>query len=115
MSASSFIESSGFDHFGLNKALIRGIRAAGFEAPRPIQSETIPAGLDGIDVLGLAQTGTGKTAAFALPLLDRILEVNGVPASRIGITDPGHRFAFATPAFHLEYGAGVPVLALWRS
>ena len=45
--------------------------------PRPIQSETIPAGLEGRDVLGLAQTGTGKTAAFALPLLHQLLEERG--------------------------------------
>jgi ATP-dependent RNA helicase RhlE len=69
--------STGFDHFGLDEALMRGIRAAGFQNPRPIQQETIPAGLDGRDVLGLAQTGTGKTAAFALPLLDRLLEKRG--------------------------------------
>ena len=50
---------------------MRGVHAAGFRIPRPIQSETIPAGLRGHDVLGLAQTGTGKTAAFAIPLLDR--------------------------------------------
>jgi len=76
MSASaSSIASTGFDRFGLHEALERGIRAAGFESPRPIQLETIPAGRHGRDVLGLAQTGTGKTAAFALPLLDRLLEV----------------------------------------
>jgi ATP-dependent RNA helicase RhlE len=76
MSASaSSIDTTGFDRFGLHEALVRGIRAAGFETPRPIQLETIPAGRDGRDVLGLAQTGTGKTAAFALPLLDRLLEV----------------------------------------
>lgn len=57
---------------------MRGIRAAGFENPRPIQLETIPAGLKGRDVLGLAQTGTGKTAAFALPLLHQILMDPGV-------------------------------------
>jgi ATP-dependent RNA helicase RhlE len=74
MSASSNLVSTGFDRFGLHEALGRGIRAAGFESPRPIQVETIPAGQDGRDVLGLAQTGTGKTAAFALPLLDRLLE-----------------------------------------
>ncbi|MBU8872098.1 MAG: DEAD/DEAH box helicase [Gemmatimonadales bacterium] len=62
-----------FIDFGLNQALLRGIQAAGFKTPRPIQSETIPAGLAGYDVLGLAQTGTGKTAAFALPLMDRLL------------------------------------------
>jgi ATP-dependent RNA helicase RhlE len=66
--------SSGFDRFGLKDVIMRGIRAAGFEDPRPIQAATIPAGLEGRDVLGLAQTGTGKTAAFALPLLDRLLD-----------------------------------------
>jgi ATP-dependent RNA helicase RhlE len=71
------MSSTGFDQFGLHTSLVRGIRDAGFEDPRPIQAETIPAGLDGRDVLGLAQTGTGKTAAFALPLLDRILESRG--------------------------------------
>jgi ATP-dependent RNA helicase RhlE len=65
---------TGFDRFWLNEALVRGVRAAGFDSPRPIQAETIPAGLEGRDVMGLAQTGTGKTAAFALPLLDRILQ-----------------------------------------
>ncbi|HEY5658622.1 MAG TPA: DEAD/DEAH box helicase [Myxococcota bacterium] len=74
MSVSVSFSSTGFDQFGLDEALVRGIRAAGFETPRPIQLQTIPAGLDGRDVLGLAQTGTGKTAAFALPLLDRLLE-----------------------------------------
>lgn len=56
---------------------MRGIRAAGFKEPRSIQVQTIPAGLQGRDVLGLAQTGTGKTAAFALPLLERLLKPKG--------------------------------------
>jgi ATP-dependent RNA helicase RhlE len=75
MTVSATIASTGFDQFGLSEALVRGIRAAGFETPWPIQLQTIPAGRDGRDVLGLAQTGTGKTAAFALPLLDQLLEV----------------------------------------
>ena len=62
-----------FRGFGLHPSLERGVRDAGFEKPRPIQAAALPAGLDGIDVLGLAQTGTGKTAAFALTLLDWIL------------------------------------------
>jgi ATP-dependent RNA helicase RhlE len=61
---------SGFDRFGLHPLVLRGIRDAGFLEPRPIQIETIPAALEDRDVLGLAETGTGKTAAFALPLLD---------------------------------------------
>jgi len=62
---------NGFDPFGFHPSILRGIAAAGFHQPRPIQSDTIPAAMSGNDVLGLAETGTGKTAAFALPLLDR--------------------------------------------
>ena len=62
---------TGFDLFGFHPSIARGVNAAGFTNPRPVQAETIPAALEGRDVLGLAQTGTGKTAAFALPLLDR--------------------------------------------
>ena len=68
------VSSTGFDRFELHPDLVRGIRAAGFVQPRPIQVDTIPAALEGVDVLGLAQTGTGKTAAFALPLLDQLLD-----------------------------------------
>jgi ATP-dependent RNA helicase RhlE len=71
------ISTSGFDRFDLATSLLRGVAAAGFTEPRPIQDETIPAALDGQDVLGLAQTGTGKTAAFALPILDRLLDDSG--------------------------------------
>ena len=66
--------SQGFDAFDLHPNLMRGIRALSFETPRPIQAEAIPAALDGQDVLGLAQTGTGKTAAFAIPILDVLLD-----------------------------------------
>jgi len=77
MSNSVSVAPTGFARFGLHDSLLRGIRAAGFENPRPIQVETIPACLDGRNVLGLAQTGTGKTAAFALPLLHRLLKGRG--------------------------------------
>ncbi|ANM29594.1 hypothetical protein ABI59_08395 [Acidobacteria bacterium Mor1] len=65
---------NGFASFEFDPRLERAIADAGFAEPRPIQKQTIPAALDGQDVLGLAQTGTGKTAAFALPLLDYVLE-----------------------------------------
>jgi len=64
---------AGFRQFNLHPTIERGITEAGFADPRPIQSLTIPAALAGRDVLGLAQTGTGKTAAFALPILERLL------------------------------------------
>jgi ATP-dependent RNA helicase RhlE len=73
MSRNQTPRPTGFDQFDLQDALLRGVRDAGFTSPRPIQTETLPAGLEGRDVLGLAQTGTGKTAAFALTLLDWIL------------------------------------------
>jgi len=68
---------SGFSSFELDSTLLRALADAGFDSPRPIQAETIPACLQGRDVLGLAQTGTGKTAAFALPILQRLIEEPG--------------------------------------
>ncbi|MEM7412088.1 MAG: DEAD/DEAH box helicase [Myxococcota bacterium] len=65
------LEPGGFEDLPLDRALQKALAAAGFREPRPIQAETLPAALEGRDVLGLAQTGTGKTAAFALPLIQR--------------------------------------------
>ncbi len=64
----------GFTHFKFHQAVAAGIREAGYSHPTPIQKESIPSILAGRDVLGLAQTGTGKTAAFALPILDRLTQ-----------------------------------------
>jgi len=77
MSNSRTEPAPGFADFKLGPTVRRGIAAAGFVEPRPIQVRTIPAALEGRDILGLAQTGTGKTAAFALPVLDRILATRG--------------------------------------
>ena len=66
-----------FSRFDFDPSLAKGLSQAGFETPRPIQAETIPACLEGRDVMGLAQTGTGKTAAFALPIMQRLLEEPG--------------------------------------
>jgi len=69
----SSARGAGFERFELDPKLMRGIRDLRFETPRPIQAETIPAALEGRDVLGLAQTGTGKTAAFGIPILEVLL------------------------------------------
>lgn len=61
-----------FDSLGLSKPILNGVIAAGYATPTPIQAATIPAALEGRDLIGCAQTGTGKTAAFVLPLLDRL-------------------------------------------
>ncbi|WP_193165114.1 DEAD/DEAH box helicase [Microbulbifer hainanensis] len=65
-------ESVGFDQLGLPSEILNAIEKLGYETPSPIQAQTIPSLLDGRDVLGQAQTGTGKTAAFALPLLAQL-------------------------------------------
>ncbi len=61
-----------FTSLGLSAPLTRAIAEAGFTEPTPIQQQAIPAVLQGLDVMGLAQTGSGKTAAFVLPLLQRL-------------------------------------------
>jgi ATP-dependent RNA helicase RhlE len=62
-----------FDSFSFHPRINSGISAAGYSTPTPIQMRAIPPVLEGRDVLGLAQTGTGKTAAFVLPILQRII------------------------------------------
>jgi ATP-dependent RNA helicase DeaD len=64
--------SSTFDQFKLSPPLMQAIQEIGYETPTPIQIKTIPLMLDGHDVIGQAQTGTGKTAAFALPILEKL-------------------------------------------
>nr|MBA3840183.1 DEAD/DEAH box helicase [Thermoleophilaceae bacterium] len=59
-----------FADLGLSKPLLEALTHLGYEKPTPIQEQTIPALREGRDVIGQAQTGTGKTAAFGLPLLD---------------------------------------------
>lgn len=66
------IPENSFRMLGLNDSLVSAVERSGYTVPTPIQAETIPLILAGRDVLGQAQTGTGKTAAFALPLLQRI-------------------------------------------
>ncbi len=65
-------ELTAFAGLGLDDRILRSLRDLGYEAPSPIQAETIPPLLAGRHVVGLAQTGTGKTAAFALPILNRL-------------------------------------------
>jgi len=64
----------GFSSFKLHPQIMSGVKAQGYEQPTPIQQKAIPHVLHGEDVLGLAQTGTGKTAAFVLPILERLLK-----------------------------------------
>jgi superfamily II DNA/RNA helicase len=62
-----------FEQFSLDRRIMAGVKAMGYDTPTPIQQQAIPLVLQGRDVLGTAQTGTGKTAAFVLPILQRLM------------------------------------------
>ena len=62
-----------FDHFGLDPRIVAAVKSMGYSTPTPIQSKAIPIVMQGRDVMGAAQTGTGKTAGFALPIIHRLL------------------------------------------
>jgi len=72
------LSSVGFDTLGISPERLAAIEVIGWTSPTPIQVQAIPAGLQGKDVVGIAQTGTGKTAAFMIPALERISEGKGM-------------------------------------
>ena len=81
-----------FDTFGLHRALLRAIQTLGYTDPTPIQQAAIPAVFTGRDVIGCAQTGTGKTAAYLLPVLHRLLQ-NATPGPRVLVVLPTRELA----------------------
>jgi ATP-dependent RNA helicase RhlE len=85
-----------FAALGLSEPILRRVREIGFLHPTPIQAAVIPAALAGRDLIGLAETGSGKTAAFALPLADRLTHGQGV---RGLILSPTREIALQTKAF----------------
>lgn len=100
--------ASGFAALGLAERLLPTLAQSGFDTPTPIQAETIPLLLSGRDVLGLAQTGTGKTAAFALPILSAIDPAQkGVQAL---VLTPTRELAIQVAEAVERLGAGVPGL-----
>jgi ATP-dependent RNA helicase DeaD len=99
-----------FSELGLSEPVLAAVSAVGYESPSPIQAQTIPVLLSGADVLGQAQTGTGKTAAFALPVLSRI-DLKGktpqalvlVPTRELAIqvAEAFQRYATQLQGFHV--------------
>jgi hypothetical protein len=99
-----------FAELGLSEPVLQALAAVGYEAPSPIQAATIPTLLAGTDVLGQAQTGTGKTAAFALPILSR-LDLRArepqalvlVPTRELAIqvAEAFKKYASQLPGFHV--------------
>src|SRR4051812_868697 len=75
-----------FEDLGLCEEVLAAVRDAGYTEPTPIQREAIPLALSGRDMIGLANTGTGKTAAFTLPIINRL--VAGPKRTRVLILTP---------------------------
>ncbi|HOQ29320.1 MAG TPA: DEAD/DEAH box helicase, partial [Armatimonadota bacterium] len=95
-----------FDRFGFSPNLMKALAEAGYKTPTPIQAQAIPLALQGDDILGCAQTGTGKTAAFALPILHRFSETGRKP--RALILAPTRELASQIEASFAAYGKHLP-------
>ena len=103
-----------FSELGISPALLNAIQKMGFEEATPIQSETIPVALEGKDVIGQAQTGTGKTAAFGIPLLEKITV--GVRAVQAVIIAPTRELAIQVSEELYRIGGtfkGVKILPIY--
>jgi ATP-dependent RNA helicase RhlE len=95
-----------FDELQLIEPLLRAVRAEGYTEPSPIQEQAIPHVLAGGDLLGCAQTGTGKTAAFALPILQRLTahKIQGSPYLRVLVLAPTRELASQIGESFRTYG-----------
>ena len=96
-----------FAALGLPAPILKGVRAAGYTEPTPIQRKAIPLVLEGRDVIGAAQTGTGKTAAFVLPILTRLLE--GRPQLRALVLTPTRELAAQVETNARDYARFTPL------
>ena len=92
-----------FEGFGLSAGLLRDLTHAGLVEPTPIQTEAIPPALEGRDVLGCAQTGTGKTAAFVIPMIERLAAAPKGPPHGL-VLAPTRELAFQIQATVDKYG-----------
>jgi ATP-dependent RNA helicase RhlE len=95
-----------FSDLGLRPELLRAVQAQGYTHPTPVQREAIPFVLAGRDLLAGAQTGTGKTAAFVLPILQNLGTTQGRPQVRVLILTPTRELAMQVEQSVRDYGAG---------
>lgn len=100
------LECEGFDQLGLAPAVLDTVQALGYEVPTPIQCQCIPHLLAGRDLLGQAQTGTGKTAAFALPLISRV-DLGQGPRPQVLVLTPTRELALQVAEAFQTYARGL--------
>lgn len=99
-------KGGGFQAMGLNANLLKAITRKGFTVPTPIQRKTIPMVLDGRDVVGMARTGSGKTAAFVLPMVEKLKTHSVQVGARALIMSPSRELALQTLKVVKEFGKG---------
>ena len=106
-------EQTTFEALGLLPEVLNAVRRAGYERPTPIQAQAIPLVLKGRDLMGLAQTGTGKTAAFTLPIINRL--INGPRRTRALVLTPTRELAIQVEESVRNYAAdsGLDVIAVF--
>ncbi len=104
-----------FNSFNLDPRLLKNVQAMDFEEPTPIQTATIPPALAGRDILGSAETGTGKTAAFLLPLLQKLINSPQLREPRALIVLPTRELALqvADHAEQLSHGTGLRIATIY--
>jgi ATP-dependent RNA helicase RhlE len=98
----------GFKKFNLDPRLLAAVVRAGYVVPTPVQDEAIPAAMSGHDIVGTAQTGTGKTAAFVLPILNRLLEGHN-RRLRVLVLAPTRELAEQTHEAFRTFGMGTGI------
>ena len=103
-------ETVGFAALGINPSVVTAVIAAGYEEPSPIQAQAIPVILEGHDMIGQAQTGTGKTAAFALPILSKIDPAKREPQALI--LAPTRELALQVATAFETYSTQMPGLSV---
>ncbi|KAK7511601.1 ATP-dependent RNA helicase dbp10 [Phyllosticta citriasiana] len=99
-------KGGGFQAMGLNANLLKAITRKGFSVPTPIQRKTIPLVLEGQDVVGMARTGSGKTAAFVVPMLEKLKKHSAKVGARAIIMSPSRELALQTLKVVKELGRG---------
>jgi len=97
----------GFEALGLHESILAAIRDAGYTTPTPIQRDAIPLARRGRDLMGLAQTGTGKTAAFTLPIIDRLID--GPRRTRALILTPTRELCVQVEESFRKYAKHAPI------
>ncbi|PSS16705.1 hypothetical protein M430DRAFT_122286 [Amorphotheca resinae ATCC 22711] len=99
-------KGGGFQAMGLNSHLLKAISRKGFSVPTPIQRKTIPLVLDNQDVVGMARTGSGKTAAFVIPMIEKLKAHSARVGARALIMSPSRELALQTLKVVKEFGRG---------